>query len=238
MKYFSDKSSLVITGQFYLGLAMTYLPFLSSLNQAQAQAQCKDNTLMEDRSVTRLEMTRLTGENSTRPVSRSSQPSLLHIAGCLLVLGLVVILSLAVLAVTIFSPAAVRQHSDLFNVLLAGGRGEDNSSLLTVELLNIGGCPADTTTDLLIPSLPLPLSHLAVSYLNASNTIAVCGTDSQADWRCFTLRNTSTTWETSLHSLLHDRGDGGDSDARDLSHRHGASVLRLTDRLLLVGGRR
>ena len=228
---------------------MTYLPFL------QAQAQCKDNTLMEaDRSVTRLEMTRLTDESTEstersnsnrrsrtdlfpRAVSRSSQPSLLQIAGCLLVLGLAVILSLAVLAVYIFSQADLSQDSDLFNVLLVGGRGEDNSSLLTVELLNIGGCPADTRTDLLIPSLPLSLSHLTVSYLNASNTIAVCGTDSQADWRCFTLRNTSTTWETSLHSV-DDEGDGGDGDAGDLSQRHGASVLRLTDRLLLVGGRR
>ena len=243
MKYFSDKSSLVIRAQLYLGLAMTYLPFLTSLPQPQPQPHCEDNRRMEaDRRVTRLEMTRLT-EETRRKVVRSSQPSLLHIAGCLLVLGLAVILSLSVLAVYIFSPvpAVLSQDSDLFNVLLVGGRGQDNSSLLTVELLNFGGCPGWARTDLLVPSLPLPLSQLAVSHLTATNSIAVCGADTEAAWRCFTLRNSSTTWETSLESLLardDDEEEQEEGEARDLSQRHGASVLTLSDRLLLVGGRR
>ena len=223
---------------------MTYLPFLNSLNQPQPQ--CKDKTMREaESSVTRLEveLTNLTDERRTktqlfpRRSARSPQPSLLHIAGCLLVLGLAVILSLTVLAV-IFSSAELSQDSDLFNVLLAGGRGKDNSSLLTVELLNIGGCPAEPRTDLLIPDLPLPLSQLTVSYLNASNTIALCGADTEADWRCFTLRNYSTTWEISLHPLLGEGAEGGDSDVMEVSHRHGASLLTLSDRFLLIGGRR
>jgi len=223
---------------------MTYLPFLNSLTQSQPQS--KEKTMREAASsVTRLELTNLTDDRRTktdlfpRRSASSPQPSLLHIAACLLVLGLAVILSLAVLAV-FFSPAEVSQDSDLFNVLLAGGRGKDNSSLLTVELLNIGGCPAEPRADLLIPSLPLPLSHLTVSYLNATNTIALCGADTQADWRCFTLRNYSTTWEISLQPLLSDggeEGEGGDSEVMELSHRHGASLLTLSDRFLLIGGR-
>ena len=225
---------------------MTYLPFLSSLKQPQ----CKDQTIMEpDRSVRRLEMASLTGsltaEKRTRKVLRSSQPPLLYIAGCLLVTSLVLVLSLAVLALHIFSPAASSssQDSDLFNVLLVGGRGEDNSSLVSVELLNIGGCPAQTSSDLLIPSLPLPLSSLTVSPLSHANSITVCGADSQDDWRCFTLTNSSSTWQTSPVEPYTGSGkeytEGGEGgEALQLSHRHGASLLTLPDRLLLLGGRR
>ena len=244
MKYFSDKSSLDIRAQLYPGLAMTYLPFLTSLRQSQ-QPQCKELSMMEpDSSATRLEMASLRDERRSREVGRSCQPSLLYLAGCLLVVGLLLVLSLVLLPLLIFSPPEASQDSDLFNVLLVGGRGEDNSSLVTVELLNIGRCPAESSTDLLLPSLPLPLSPLTVSHLSATNSIAVCGEDSQEDWRCFTLRTSSTTWESSPvteggeeHSVSYSE-EGDDGEALQLSHRHGASLLTLTDRLLLLGGRR
>ena len=237
---------------------MTYLPFLSSLKRPQ----CKDNTMTEaDRSDTRLEMASLTEEpGRSRPEvlarkvlrsPQSPQPSLLHIAGCLLVVGLALILSLVVLAVLMFSPAAEReereesQHSDLFNVLLVGGRGRDNSSLVSVELVNIGACPAESSTDLLLPRLPLPLSPLTVSHLTASNSISVCGADRRADWRCFTLRNNSNTWhsgdsrDSSPGAGGGGGGEGGDrEDSLQLSQRHGAGLLTLPDRWLLFGGRR
>ena len=249
MKYFSDKSRLDITAQLYPGLAMTYLPFLSSLKRPQ----CKDNTMTEaDRSDTRLEMASLTEEpGRSRPEvlarkvlrsPQSPQPSLLHIAGCLLVVGLALILSLVVLAVLMFSPAAEReesQHSDLFNVLLVGGRGRGNSSLVSLELVNIGACPAESSTDLLLPRLPLPLSPLIVSHLIASNSISVCGADRRADWRCFTLRNNSNTWHSGDFSPGAEGGEGGDrEDSLQLSQRHGAGLLTLPDRWLLFGGRR
>lgn len=231
---------------------MTYLPFLSSLKRPQ----CKDNTMTEaDRSDTRLEMASLTEEpGRSRPEvlarkvlrsPQSPQPSLLHIAGCLLVVGLALILSLVVLAVLMFSPAAEReereesQHSDLFNVLLVGGRGRGNSSLVSVELVNIGACPAESSTDLLLPRLPLPLSPLTVSHLTASNSISVCGADRRADWRCFTLRNNSNTWHSGDFSPGAEGGEGGDrEDSLQLSQRHGAGLLTLPDRWLLFGGRR
>ena len=234
---------------------MTYLPFLSSLKRPQ----CKDNTMTEaDRSDTRLEMASLTEEpGRSRPEvlarkvlrsPQSPQPSLLHIAGCLLVVGLALILSLVVLAVLMFSPAAEReereesQHSDLFNVLLVGGRGRDNSSLVSLELVNIGACPAESSTDLLLPRLPLPLSPLTVSHLTASNSISVCGADRRADWRCFTLRNNSNTWhsgDSRDSSPGAGGGEGGDrEDSLQLSQRHGAGLLTLPDRWLLFGGRR
>merc|ERR1712168_509404 len=113
-----------------------------------------------------------------------------------MVVSLVVIVCLAGLGLHLFSPSG-DSSSDLYNVIVVGGRAEDNSSLLSVEVLNIGECNQDTNL-LVVPSLPEPLTDLSVSYLTESSKVEVCGHEAHGDLTCFSLNNSSTVWERSV----------------------------------------
>ena len=230
----------MITAQLYrcrAGAVMTFLPFVNSYSQPQLKQQDMDP------AASSLEMTRLTESQTAQPKvfqrkMKSSSFSLLHLASCLLVVSLVVGLSLAGLCLYIFSRSE-DSPSDLFNVIVVGGRGEDNSSLLSVELIDLGGCSHDSSSVVVVPSLPEALTDLSVSYLNESLAVEVCGGDGGGHLTCFTLTNSSSLWERSVRS-------GSPVTAEPLpaasppavGHRHGAAILHLSHSWLAVGGRR
>ena len=214
---------------------MTYLPILKSYNQPQSKLPP-----MQPADTTCLEMTNLTDQHRTthdtweRKVGKSGKPPLLQLAKCSLALGVVLLVSLAGLCLHIFSPAG-NSHSDLFNVIVVGGRGQDNSSLLSLELLDIGRCPGGSSSEVVIPSLPRELPDLTVSYLTDSPAIQVCGGAVESS-TCLTLSNRSSVWERSVRHASPPPPPL--SSLQPVSHRHGAALLHLSDLWLLVGGRR
>ena len=211
---------------------MTYLPFTNRHDRPHVkhktmQPHCLEMTNLTESHTPKLEM-------FPRRVGKSWKPGcLLYLARSLLVLGVVVMVSLAGLGLHMFfSP---EDHSaDLFNVMVVGGRAEDNSSLLSVEILNMGGCPQDSSL-LLVPDLPEALSDLWVTFLAESNKVEVCGEDGGDHWSCFSLSNSSSQWERSAGPV---RGGLSSSSHPPVSERHGASFTQLGGRWLLVGGRR
>ena len=214
------------------GAVMTYLPFTSKHDRPHLKHKTMQPHCLEMTNLT--EIHTLKHDIFLRRVGKSSKPAcLLYLARCLLVLGVVVMVSLAGLGLHIFS-SSEDPSADLFNVMVVGGRTEDNSSLLSVEILNMGGCPQDSSL-LLVPDLPEALSDLSVIFLTESNKVEVCGEDGGEHWTCFSLSNSSSQWERSARPV---RGDLSSSSLPPVSERHGASFTQLGGRWLLVGGRR
>ena len=140
---------------------------------------------------------------------------------------------------TYISASAEPSH----NILVLGGQSPDLKSDLSLELVNVGGCPHDLL-DSSFPVLPGQLGNFTASYREDIAAISVCGERKRnSSSVCWILGNGTSHWrrsdiqETFEDDVIDDSLEEHPHQA--CSHRHGASVIALDhDQYFMVGGKR
>jgi len=128
------------------------------------------------------------------------------------------------------------------NILVLGGQSPDLKSDLSLELVNVGGCPPDLL-DTSFPVLPGKLGNFTASYREDIAAVSVCGERKRNSSNvCWLLGNGTSHWRRSdiLDTFEDDVIDDslGEHPHQACSHRHGASVIALDhDKYFMVGGK-
>ena len=127
------------------------------------------------------------------------------------------------------------------NILVLGGQSPDLKSDLSLELVNVGGCPPDLL-DTSFPAPPGRLSNLTAAYREDIGAVSVCGERNSSN-ECWLLGNGTSHWrmsdiqETFEDDVIDD--SLGEHPHQACSHRHGASVIALDyDKYFMIGGKR
>ena len=126
------------------------------------------------------------------------------------------------------------------NILVLGGQTPDLESDLSLELVNVGGCPPDLL-DTSLPPLPGQLSDLTASYREDIGAVSVCG-ERNSTIVCWLLGNGTSGWKNS-QNLKPVQDESNDESVEEdthqaCSHRHGASRIQIGHDKYLIGGKR
>ena len=127
------------------------------------------------------------------------------------------------------------------NILVLGGQSPDLEADLSLELVNVGGCPPDLL-DTTFPPLPGKLNDLTASYREDIAAVSVCGERNSTNV-CWLLRNGTSGWKNGdiqepVQDDVSDQNVEENTHHHACSHRHGASVIGVGDEKYLVGGKR
>lgn len=126
------------------------------------------------------------------------------------------------------------------NILVLGGQTPDLESDLSLELVNVGGCPPDLL-DTPLPPLPGQLSDLTASYREDIAAVSVCG-ERNSTMVCWILGNGTSGWKNSdiLKPVQDEIIDGSaeENTHQACSHRHRASRIEIGNDKYLIGGKR
>ena len=138
---------------------------------------------------------------------------------------------------TILIPASTESSH---NILVLGGQTPDLESDLSLELVNVGGCPPDLL-DTSFPPLPGELSEVTASYREDIAAVSVCG-ERNSTIVCWLLGNGTSGWKNSdILKPVQDELDDesvGENTHQACSHRHGASKIEIGHDKYLIGGKR
>ena len=149
------------------------------------------------------------------------------------------VLSFLVVGYVVCSNFITASAEPSHNILVLGGKTPDLETDLSLELVNVGGCPHDLL-DTAFPPLPGQLGNLTTSYREDIAAVSVCG-ERNSSKVCWLLGNGTSGWkigdihESSQDDVIDDVGE----HTQACSHRHGASVIEMEhNKYFMIGGKR